>query len=78
MSDNPEWSQDDIRAARPFVEMFPELATGVNRDGSPRKPLPKQRVSVRLSPDVLDRLKSDGPGWQTQMDATLRKALGLT
>lgn len=37
----------------------------------------KQRVNVMLDPDVIERLKRDGKGWQTRLNATLRQALGL-
>jgi uncharacterized protein (DUF4415 family) len=44
-------------------------------------PLPesdrKQRVTLYLDRDVLDRLKADGKGWQTRANAGLRKVLGL-
>jgi uncharacterized protein (DUF4415 family) len=29
-------------------------------------------VSLRLDPDVLDKLRAAGPGWQTRLNATLR------
>lgn len=34
-------------------------------------------VTLRLSPDVLDKLKSSGKGWQSRVDVILRKAVGL-
>lgn len=40
--------------------------------GRPRSLAPKQRISIRLSPDVLAKFKSAGRGWQTRMDAALR------
>ena len=36
----------------------------------------KKLVSLRLDPDVLERLKATGPGWQTRANAALRKAVG--
>jgi len=46
-----------------------------------RPPLPEQtrkrKVSIMLDPDVIDRLKQDGRGWQTRANAFLRSALGL-
>jgi uncharacterized protein (DUF4415 family) len=35
-------------------------------------PRPKERVTVRLDPDVLDWLKSQGRGYQTRINAILR------
>jgi len=35
-------------------------------------PRPKERVTVRLDPDVLDWLKAQGRGYQTRINAILR------
>jgi uncharacterized protein (DUF4415 family) len=34
----------------------------------------KEKVTLRLSPDVLAYFRAQGPGWQTRIDETLRKA----
>jgi len=34
-------------------------------------------VTLRLDPDVLDRFRADGPGWQGRINAALRKAVEL-
>lgn len=36
----------------------------------------KEKVTLRLSPDVLAHYRAQGPGWQTRIDETLRKAAG--
>lgn len=41
----------------------------------PQKSPTKKLVSLRLSPEVIDHFKSGGPGWQTRIDATLRKLI---
>ena len=33
----------------------------------------KQQVTLRLDPDVIERFRADGPGWQGRMNAALRK-----
>ncbi len=45
--------------------------------GRPRLAAPKQAVSLRLDAEVLARFRADGPGWQSRMNAALRKAVGL-
>lgn len=45
--------------------------------GRPKAERSKVPVKIRLDPDVVDRLKADGPGWQTRANAALRKAVGL-
>lgn len=37
----------------------------------------KRLVSLRLDQAVLDRFRADGPGWQSRINAALRKAAGL-
>jgi uncharacterized protein (DUF4415 family) len=34
-------------------------------------------ISIRLSRDVLDHFKRGSPGWQSRIDAALRKIAGL-
>lgn len=40
--------------------------------GRPRSDAPKQRITIRLSPDVLAKFKAAGKGWQTRVDLALR------
>lgn len=74
--DNPEWTEEDFRRARPATQVHgPEVAAGlVRRRGRP--PLPegerKEKVTLRLSPEVLDYFRGQGEGWQTRIDETLR------
>lgn len=75
--ENPEWTEADFARAKP-LDAFPDLAR-IIRQGRP--PLDeadrKQRVTIYLDRDVVDRLKADGKGWQTRANAGLRKMLGL-
>ncbi len=51
-------------------------ATGVlvsDRRGRPRMVNPKQAVKLRLDADVLAHFRATGPGWQTRINAALRK-----
>jgi len=36
---------------------------------------PKEKINIRLSPEVLKAFRATGPGWQARMDAALREAL---
>lgn len=38
---------------------------------------PKQQVSLRLDRDVIAHFRAGGAGWQTRMNAALRKVAGL-
>lgn len=68
-----------LAAEVPFAETFPVLAEQMrkNTGGRPKSDQPKVAVSLRLDQDVLARFKASGPGWQSRMNATLRKASGL-
>ena len=47
------------------------------RPGRPRKTAPKEAVSLRLDPDVLEHFRASGPGWQSRINAALRKVARL-
>jgi uncharacterized protein (DUF4415 family) len=74
--DNPEWTARDFRRAKPFARAFPSLAKSRHLRGLQKQPT-KIAVSLRLTREVVERFKADGPGWQTRMDEALKKAAGL-
>jgi uncharacterized protein (DUF4415 family) len=47
------------------------------RRGRPPLPDPKQAVKLRLDADVLAAYRKTGAGWQTRINADLRKARKL-
>jgi uncharacterized protein (DUF4415 family) len=71
--DNPEWTAEMFRTARPAREALPEIfgeamARRLLRPrGRPKSKAPRTSISLRLPPDVLARWKATGPGWQTRM-----------
>lgn len=78
VSDNPEWTEEDFRTARPFAEVFPDLAESIRRSrGRPALDNPKKQVTLRLDSDVVARFRAGGPGWQSRINDILRKAAGL-
>ncbi|MGJ5208767.1 BrnA antitoxin family protein [Bradyrhizobium sp. HKCCYLR20261] len=72
VSDNPEWTASDFARAKPFSEVFSEIAKTIRRSGPQKQPT-KIQVSIRLSPAVVKYFKSKGPGWQTKIDEALVK-----
>ncbi len=50
---------------------------GVVRGRPPLGDLAKRQVTLRLDPEVIERFRADGPGWQGRMNEALRKAAGL-
>ena len=49
----------------------------VIRRGRPPLPSPKQAVKLRLDADVLAAYRKTGDGWQSRINADLRKARKL-
>jgi uncharacterized protein (DUF4415 family) len=45
--------------------------------GRPKSQDPKQPVSLRLDPDVLAHFRRGGRGWQSRINAALRKVAKL-
>jgi uncharacterized protein (DUF4415 family) len=74
--DNPEWTANDFRRAKPFAKTFPALAKSRGIRALQKQPA-KIAVSLRLTREVVERFKSKGPGWQARMDEALKKAVGL-
>jgi uncharacterized protein (DUF4415 family) len=73
VSDNPEWTKEDFAKAKPFAEVFPELAASIRKGRGPNKAPTKTLVSLRLSGQVIEAYKAKGPGWQSRIDADLRR-----
>jgi uncharacterized protein (DUF4415 family) len=78
IEDNPEWTAEDFARARPAHEVLPaEVLKAFPKTRGPQVAPTKVPVSIRLSPEVVERFKAQGPGWQTRIDDILRKAVGL-
>jgi len=45
--------------------------------GRPPSPHPKEAVSLRLDSDVIAHFRRGGPGWQSRINAALRKVAKL-
>ena len=47
----------------------------MKRMGRPKAAVTKERITIRLSPDVLEAFRAEGSGWQGRMDNALREWL---
>jgi len=77
--ENPNWTATDFAKAK-RVEDIPELAHLSKRrpgERGPQKAPTKQAVKLRLDPDVLAHYRNTGPGWQTRINADLRRSAKL-
>lgn len=70
--DNPEWT-DETTARAVRIDGLPEsLQQKLRRARGPNKAPTKVRVSMRLSPDVVETFRATGAGWQTRIDCALK------
>jgi uncharacterized protein (DUF4415 family) len=76
--DNPLWTKEDFKRARPATEVLPALigekaANELFRGrGRPAGEHEKVSTTVRLDKDVIDAFKAEGRGWQTRINQALR------
>ncbi|TVV70323.1 BrnA antitoxin family protein [Sphingomonas solaris] len=82
--DLPEWTDEMFDTAEYAVAgkvIRPATGylgpNGVVRGRPPARDRAKQQVTLRLDPDVLERFRADGPGWQSRINEALRKVVGL-
>ena len=75
--DNPEWTEEEFKRARPASELPPEILAAFPRTRGAQAAAKKIPVSIRLSPQVVEYFKAQGPGWQSRIDEVLKKAAGF-
>ena len=82
--DAPEWTDAMLDAAefsvggevvRPGTGYLGK--TGVVRGRPPQRGRAKQQVTLRLDPDVVERFRESGPGWQGRINEALQRVVGL-
>ncbi len=80
--DIPEITEEQWEQARPAKDVLPPeffeaLADMQRQRGRPPVESPKKQVTLRLDADLVAHFKAGGKGWQSRMNAALRKAAGL-
>ncbi|MAF60868.1 MULTISPECIES: BrnA antitoxin family protein [Pseudomonadota] len=77
--DAPEWTEDMFRRAAVWHgDKLIRPADGtLTKPGRPKSDNPKQQVTLRLDRAVLEGFRATGPGWQSRINAELRKVLKL-
>lgn len=73
--DSPELTDRDFARMRPADDELVSLAKRARGQRGPGKAPKKQQINVRLDPDVLDRLRATGPGWQSRINVAVREYL---
>ena len=72
-AENPTWTKAEADKALSFAELPNTLQyklSGRTR-GAQLNPI-KSRITIRLSPNVVDSFKATGIGWQTRIDVALQ------
>ena len=71
--ENPEWTDEDFKRAVPFSGLPKSLqAKLLSLRGRPKLAVTKERITIRLSRDVVEQFRASGDGWQTRVDAALK------
>lgn len=68
-ADDP-YNPNDEEAVDAF---FDQAVVKRRGERGPQKTPVKERVSLRLSPEVVDYFKAGGSGWQTRLDQALKE-----
>jgi uncharacterized protein (DUF4415 family) len=67
-----ELTVDDLKSFKRAAEALPaSLRRKVGVRGLQKAPV-KERITIRLSPEVVQRFRATGDGWQTRVDAALQ------
>jgi len=67
-----EISSADLKGFRTAQEALPaSVRQKVGVRGSQKTPT-KERITIRLSPEVVARFRATGKGWQSRMNAALQ------
>ena len=78
--DAPEWTQEMFERAEMRVGgklVRPATGTLTKAGRPPQGEHAKRQVTLRLDPEIIDRFRATGPGWQSRINDALRKAAGL-
>ena len=70
---SPELTVEEMAKAKPFAEALPDLASSIRKGRGPNRAPTKKLVTIRLSGSVIEKYKSGGDGWQSRIDADLKR-----
>ena len=70
-----ELTANDLTAFRPARKALPESLRRKIGVRGPQKSPTKERITIRLSQDVVQRFRATGEGWQTRVDVALQNWL---
>ena len=77
--DLPEWTDEQFDLAQFSIggKVIRPAKKAWTHPGRPLSENPKKQITLRLDPDVIEKFRALGKGWQSRINAELRKALGI-
>ena len=72
--DTSEASDDWFATALTSEEAVPHILARYRRTRGRQKAPTKEQIHIRLDADVVEHFRGGGPGWQTRLNDTLRRA----
>jgi uncharacterized protein (DUF4415 family) len=70
-----ELTAEDLAKFKPAAEVLPVSLRKKLGVRGPQKTPTKERITIRLSREVVESFRESGEGWQTRVDAVLREWL---
>jgi uncharacterized protein (DUF4415 family) len=67
-----ELTAADMKRFRPLKEVLHGKLLAKLKVRGPQKTPTKERITIRLSPEVVRRFRATGDGWQTRVDEALK------
>jgi len=67
-----ELTAEDMAKFKPAAEVLPPSLRKKLAVRGPQKTPTKERITIRLSREVVEQFRESGEGWQTRVDAALR------
>ncbi|HZE93016.1 MAG TPA: BrnA antitoxin family protein [Rhizobacter sp.] len=67
-----ELSVADMKRLRSAKKALPGSLLTKLKGRGPQKTPTKERITIRLSPEVVQRFRATGDGWQTRVDTALK------
>jgi uncharacterized protein (DUF4415 family) len=71
--DIPELTDDWFDKAE--FSIGDKVVRPARRPGRPKSNVAKKLIALRLDPDIIERFRSTGPGWQSRINGALREYL---
>lgn len=67
-----ELTAADVKRFKPAKHVLPGSLMAKLKVRGPQKTPTKERITIRLSPEVVQEFRDTGEGWQTRVDSALK------